>query len=378
MKIALLVDQFFRRSGVGRYTRRLVSHLITQRSDIEYTLLYPGHGGANQIQHAYPELSVINIGDRRLIYPCWHLLGRPKLERLMGSVDLVHVLSGSVHVPTDFPLVHTIHDLASWRRPQDYPLRRAMFKRKMLLKLAPNPRANFISISDATRTDLIELLDISPGVIHVVPNGLDHDRFQVLPDEAAKQIRSSLALPPLFFLFVGMPSPRKNIRAILRAFEPLADTRLKGVSLVFAGASPDKFRKEICRSVGRSIEESRTRVLGYVSDEELTSLYGAALALVFPSHYEGFGLPLIEAMACGCPVITSNVSALPEIADDAALLVPPNDTTAIGEAMCRMAASPGLRLELRQRGFDRASEFSWERTARETAAVYSWAIDEHD
>ena len=219
------------------------------------------------------------------------------------------------------------------------------------------------------------ILEIYPwlrGRVFITPYaGREH--FYLRPQSAVENVKMRLGIKRDYFLFVGTPQPRKNIARVVEAF--LATTReVEHVQLVIAGKSTPTLER-LRRAHQVAFASGRVVATGYVSDDDLACLYSGCIALVFPSLYEGFGIPVLEAMACGAPVITSNSTALPEAAGEAALLVDPEDTAAIAAAMRRVLDEPELRGALRARGFAHARQFTWARTARATAEAYQAALE---
>jgi glycosyltransferase involved in cell wall biosynthesis len=228
--------------------------------------------------------------------------------------------------------------------------------------------AHLICVSEATKRDLVRYLGIPGEKMTVIYNGVDHNVFKPCNEQNTSCFRSP------YLLYVGSERPRKNLKVLLRAFSLIKKQgrpfdSLKLLKVGPAGRSDD-FRKATLDEARRLGLESEIHFVERMSDQELAVAYSNAVALVFPSLYEGFGLPIVEAMACGCPVITSNVSSLPEIAGSAALLVDPNDGAALAEAMRRVILDQDLRGRLRAQGLLRAIDFSWDRTAEATFAVY--------
>ncbi len=223
-----------------------------------------------------------------------------------------------------------------------------------------------IAISRATRDDLVRLFGIDPGRVRVIYPGIDHRLFN--PEHAADPGRRAEVLQRYgiegpYFLYVGDSEWRKNLRRVLEALAGMDDI---GLVLVGKSAPGDETLQRWIRELGL---QGRVITPGFVPDEDLPPLYGGARAFLFPSLYEGFGFPVAEAMACGCPTITSNVSSMPEVAGGAALLVDPADTAAIGDAMIRMRDDAAARAGMRENGIVQAGRFSWERCAAETVAL---------
>jgi glycosyltransferase involved in cell wall biosynthesis len=269
--------------------------------------------------------------------------------------------------PTRAPRqVVTVHDLAFRLMPETAPHAVPWWRRAVERSIASAARV--IVPSTATRNDLVRLYGIDAARVAVVPLAVDHRTYRPPSPEAVIEARARLGLPERYLLFLGLDR-RKNLPALLEAFERLPDAGRP--ALVLAGARPwepdggDPTDAALAR-LRPDLRSSVVR-LGYVEDRRKAALLGGAAALVYPSRYEGFGLPVLEAMATGTPVVASNVSSLPELVDGAALLVDPNDATAIADAVQRIVEDDGLRSRLEAAGIDRAAEFTWEATARRTA-----------
>jgi glycosyltransferase involved in cell wall biosynthesis len=224
-----------------------------------------------------------------------------------------------------------------------------------------------IADSEATRADLLRLLKIPPERVAVIPLGVRESfKAPILPEEI-QRVRHSYNLPEQYLLYTGTIEPRKGLETLIEALCSLVDTFPH--YLLIAGKR-GWYSNEILSSVVRCGLERRVRLMGYVPDEDLPALYAGADVFVFPSKYEGFGLPPLEAMACGAPVVASNASSLPEVIGDAGILTPPEDAEALAEAIRRVLESTELQEDLRQRGKLRAAQFSWDETARRTLKVY--------
>lgn len=370
MRIAIVADQFFRPTGVGVYSKQLLRHLFQIDQHNEYIVLYPGKAGAEQLKMVESSnVRVCNLPERAWLYPSWHLFGVPAIERLIGPCDLVHVLSGSVRLPCQAPLLVTIHDLASERLPHSYPWRRRWFKRRMLVNLG-RTCAKVVSVSEATRRDVIDLVKLPAEQIFITYEGVDRQHFQPPSLEDIQRARKHYHLPERYFLFLGAISPRKNADQLLRSFERYALQAQEQTHLVVAGP-PLGWKDGVVYQLWDQLNVKHTiHFIGYVSEADLPAIYGGAHAFIYPSRYEGFGLPILEAMACGTPVICSNTSSTPEVAGDAALLVNPDSTAEIVAAMQRISTDHDLRRGLIEKGFRRAEQFSWEKTARQTLDIY--------
>jgi glycosyltransferase involved in cell wall biosynthesis len=242
----------------------------------------------------------------------------------------------------------------------------------MLLSL--RRAARLIAVSAATARDLSRLPGVDPARIRVIPEAPAPGIAPASPD-TARELARRLRLPQRFFLFLGALEPRKNVVALVRALALLREQGDAETHLVIAGAEGWD-NAQVHREVRRRGLEEQVRFLGYVAAADLPALYGATLAFVYPSLYEGFGLPPLEAMASGAPVICSNTSSLPEVTGDAAVLVDPESVGDLAAALRRVRDDESLRLRLKGAGLERSRLFSWGRAARATLEVYHEAVTE--
>jgi glycosyltransferase involved in cell wall biosynthesis len=300
--------------------------------------------------------------------------GRYKLEldgywlinRLKTLGEMVHYTNqhfGNISICAGLPFVVTVHDLERICFPfsTQEPEEEAGLKKDAI---AIQKAEHIIAISENTKKDLIRYLKIPEEKITVVYNGVDHEIFR-------PNLQPVSPFP--YILYVGSERSRKNLERLLEAFALLKKssdfTELKLIKVGSPGRS-DTFRQTTLRKIKELGLEGEVVFINYVSDDLLSAYYSSARALVYPSLYEGFGLPVLEAMACGCPVITSNVSSLPEIAGQAAFLVNPYDIRDICGAIARLLTDPRLRSELVTKGKERSEIFSWAKTAEETLNIY--------
>jgi glycosyltransferase involved in cell wall biosynthesis len=293
----------------------------------------------------------------------------PALARREG-VDLVHSMASTAPVWGRFRRVVTVHDLIYARFPEAHAGIRDRGMR-VLVPWAVRRSDRVIADSESTREDLIGLLGVEAGRIDVVPLGLGSVRRQAPLPESEVRARFDLGERPVL-LSLSAKRPHKNLLALIGALGrlPSEDRPV----LVLPGYPTD--HETELRAHARALGLERdVRFPGWVSVEELEGLWALALLFAYPSLYEGFGLPVLEAMARGVPVVCSNASSLPEVAGDAALLVDPRDEPALAEAIGRLLGDPGLRERLRARGSERVLEFTWERTARLTLDSYARALE---
>ncbi len=271
------------------------------------------------------------------------------------------------------PLVHprrsvvTVHDLGYLTYPEAH---RAADRRYLDWSTRWNAHqaAAVLADSQATRDDLLRAYGADAGRVHVVYLGRDEDLCREQDPAVLATVRARYGLAERYLLYVGTLQPRKNLARLIAAFARLAAANGGDLQLVLAGRQGWLY-DDLANQVNRLGLAGRVHFPGYVADQDLAALYSGALAFVFPSLYEGFGMPVLEAQSCGVPVMTSSNSSLPEVAGDAALLVDPHDVEAIAAAMARLASDPALRAELAARGLRNVRRFSGEKCARETLAV---------
>jgi glycosyltransferase involved in cell wall biosynthesis len=261
--------------------------------------------------------------------------------------------------------VVTVHDLGPFDCPEAFsPAFRAWYV-WLWPRLLPRVKG-VITVSQFSKRRLIEHFGLPPGRIHVTPLGVDHQHFYPRPKTEIAALRRRLNLPGPFILFTGQFSARKNLAGLLAAWRQSQTAVDKSIQLVLAGGAG---AGHVFGGTGLPDLPPRTRLLGRVADADLPTLMSAASLFVFPSHYEGFGLPPLEAMACGTPCLTSNAAALPEVVGEAALTVSSTDTPALATTLTHMMNDTATRTALRRQGLARAAGFPWQRTAALTAGV---------
>ncbi len=362
--------------GIGRYVRELIAALAQQDHDNDYLLFV---AGANAKTLPSPPGTNFKWAASRIapiwFARMWHRARLPlPVEWWVGPVALYHA--------TDFvlpPTLHktqtvlTVHDLSFVRAPEAA----SPALKRYLDQVVPRSvhRANHIlADSQATKDDLIALYDVAPEKVTVLLSGVN-PRFQRVRDASildAVRTRYGIGDVP-FILSVGTVQPRKNYERLIEALAALpAD--LHGVHLVIAGGR-GWLQESIFAAVKRLGLKDRVHFIGFADDADLPALYSAARCLAFPSLYEGFGLPVLEAMACGTPVVTSNVSSLVEVAGDATLLVDPFSVEQITAALTRLLKDEALRTTLVERGYTQASRFTWEKAAVQLRDVYHQLLE---
>jgi glycosyltransferase involved in cell wall biosynthesis len=298
----------------------------------------------------------------------WTNLGAP---RAAHGCDLLHVPVPYGPLFGRMPLVVTVHDCFVLQTPE-------RFRRWMRLHVgATMPRLlrradAIIAVSSSTKQDILALRGVDPDRVHVVPNGVRRQFQPIAPDDPRlAQVRARYDLPPRFILSVGQVEPRKNLARLVHAVVQAARQPDAG-DLVLVHAGPQGWlSQELEQAMQSADTRARTRFIGFVPGEDLPLLYAAADALAYPSLGEGFGFPIVEAMASGTPVLTSNVSSMPEVAGDAALLVDPQSVDEIADALHRLWTDTELRTRLRTRGLARMPLYDWDVIARQTCDVYA-------
>ena len=362
-------------AGIGRYTRELI-RAIAQRDRRNTYVLFQAVRGATQPAGTWPanfKIRTVPLSDHWLTV-LWHKLKLPiPVEACIGAVDVFHspdfLLPPVRHAKT----VLTIHDLSFFTTPETaHP-----GLRDFLAQAVPRAVAradHLLADSQSTKNDLVEYLQVPAQRITVVYPGVD-PRFRPLDQATVAGLRARYHLDQPFILAVGTLQPRKNYVRLIQAYAHLRDLdeELRDVKLVIAGSEGWLF-EEIYATVQHLGLEKQVRFMAYFPDADLPALYNAAAVLAMPSLYEGFGFPVLEALACGTPVVTSDVSSLPEVAGDAALLVPPLDVEALSTALHRLLTDTALRARLRERGLIQAQRFRWQQAAQTTLAVYQHLV----
>ena len=363
------------RAGLSRYTERLAAHLLQEQGDrVALTLFHNAHSG----HRLPPSLADAPQASLRLGQYPWRLsvlasqLARqPWYEKRLPPSQLYHATEHLLPWLRR-PAVLTVHDLIFERYPQHHTWTNRAFLR-LGMPLFVKAAQAIIAVSQQTRRDLMALYRVPGEKIHVVHEGVDA-RFAPADPAQVVQVRERFSPDRPYLLMVGTLEPRKNHAAALRVLARLVREGFPH-RLLIAGGRGWLFQP-IQELVGELGLGQRVRFTGYVAEAELPALYTGADALVMPSLYEGFGFPVLEAMACGTPVVCSNVSSLPEVAGSAALLVDPRDEEALLAALRRILTEPGLAEELSRRGREQAARFSWSRCAEETVAVYQAVVQE--
>lgn len=363
------------RAGLRRYAEQLASHLFTeQQQAVALTLVYNAHSGHTlppALQNVPCQSWAMGQYAWRLSVLASQLLRRPVYERRLPHGQLYHATEHLLPYLRR-PTVLTVHDLIFERYPQYHKLTNRLFL-AVGMRLFVRAADAIIAVSQQTKRDLIELYGTPAQKIQVIYQGIDPS---FVPAPAAQityvQTHYSLRAPDgiarPYLLMVGTLEPRKNHLTAMRALLRLKQAGLPHCLLIVGGEGWlfEPIREQVTK-LGLTADVHFT---GYVPAADLPALYGGAACVLQPSLYEGFGFPVLEAMACGAPVICSNVSSLPEAAGDGAILVPPLDDEALATAIQQLISTPALAQQLREKGVQQASQFRWQRCAAETVALY--------
>ena len=365
----LSLTETYRGAGINGHIHNLLQRLSAASPDLCLTAFL-----SEQRFIVPPGLNVYAVRwptSRPLVRIVWEQLLLPRAIRVR-QVDLLHGLAYALPLVSSCPMVVTIHDLTFYRFPKTLRPSRRLYLRAAT-RSAVRRAERVIAVSHQTKEELVHFLQVPAEKVDVIHNGVS-EAFRPAPPEEVARFRSERGLPPRFILFLGTLEPRKNVVSLLEGFARWRkDSGLgmgtDGVKLVVAGAKGWYFKQIFARAEELGLS-SELLFPGFLPEKELPWWYRAAECFVYPSLYEGFGLPVLEAMACGTPVITSSVSSLPEVAGSAAITVDPGDTVALADAMGQVLGDAALRADMRQAGLLQAKRFSWDRTALETAAVY--------
>lgn len=338
------------RSGVGVYTENLFAHL-QQSCEARDTLV---------------ELTHRNSTRKKINKTLWMQTVLP-WELLHSPVDICHFTNSVGPLWTPCPTVLTIHDMTLWLYPEHHYRKRLLTMRPFIPAAARRAKT-IIAVSESVKADIVRILNIPASKIQVIYSA-PSDRFRPLPvGPALEAVRRAYKLPEQFILYVGTIEPRKNLVRLLEAFAAIR--REAQISLVLVGARGWK-DQEVFATVERLGLQQSVTYLGYLPLDSLVAIYNLASILAFPSLYEGCGLPVLEAMACGTPVITSCRGGLIEIAGDAAEFVDPTQIESIAQGLRNLLSDPLRRAELRALGYAQVARFSWRATTEQTRQLYT-------
>jgi glycosyltransferase involved in cell wall biosynthesis len=361
------------RAGLGRYAASLAEAMLAHDAPLAAFV------NDQRESHLRTPLSDLHTFTARLPRRRWRLraavsyFGGPSLDRAFPGVGLFHATEHLLPRLTRARSVFTLHDTAYLVYPEHHLPRNRVYLRTMMPRFLRRAH-RIIAVSEHTRRDALRFYAIDPEKIEVIPEGVE-TRFRPDVDrDVVSEVRHRYALPERFVLSVGTIEPRKNLATLVEAYAALRP-RHPEVGLVLVGSRGwlyDRFFRQL-RSLGL---EDHVTFTGHVADPDLPAVLDAAEVFAFPSEFEGFGLPPLEAMASGLPVVSSNAASLPEVVGDAGLLLPPRDVRGWVAGIERLLDDDRLRAELAARGLARARLFSWDAAARRTLEVYRSVMDE--
>jgi len=376
MRIAIDATPIINRSGTGYYTQKLIEFLGRADGENKYVLFCP-NGYSTDLEHVgmfdYPNFRIIELRSRgQAALALWRQLSLPGQLRKL-RIDLIHFPSFIASLRTDIPSVVTVHDLCFAFFPEAFSMLRRPYY-KFIIPRSVRRCDSIIADSDSTRKDILKHLYTGDGPVQTVHLGVDPVRFYYVAQESEREgMRRQFGLPKDFILYVGTLEPRKNIPRLIRAFAYGVVSKGLPYHLVIAGRKGWLF-DDIFHEVSSLNLEDRVHFPGFIESSRLAALYSLARALAYPSLYEGFGLPCLEAMSCGTPVVTSDRSSLPELVGDCALIVDPMSVDSIAGALQKICSDDECHKTLSERGPQRASHFSWLTTAKETVEIYNSTI----
>ncbi len=363
MKFDLAIDaRMIYHSGIGTYLRNILPGIVPHfrcalLGTVEQLQSFPWSHTATLIPLTAPIYSPREQ---------WELFRRTPSARLFWSP---HFNAPVLPVSAERRLV-TIHDVFHVAQGHLLPWPHKWYA-YFLMKNAAHRAHHILTVSHFSRTEIHHHLQVPLRKITVIPNGLDQHHFRPLPAEVLQTTRERYNLPELFFLFVGNFKPHKNLPRLLQAFHQIAEAIPEWHLVVLGKMEGFVTRDALSRTLLQQLPNivDRVHFLGEVPYEQLPHFYNLASVFVFPSFYEGFGLPPLEAMACGCPVVASRAASIPEVCQDAALYFSPFDVDEMSQQLLQMAQSPDLRRTLKEKGLKRAQLFTWEKSQTATRAV---------
>ena len=364
---------WYRSAGISRYIDRTLAALQSHL-DGSNTVAFIGPDTPSdtpalcwlrQVRAALPT-------ERPIARICWEQTVLPIAARRF-DLDLLHAPAYVAPLTAGIRSVVTFHDLSYFLFPESFNRTNRLYL-QTFSRLTARRAERLIAVSEATRKDLVQILGVDPSRVQVVPNGVD-ERFAPIRDpERLARFRAERGLPDRFILSLCTLEPRKNLAMLIRAY---AEARRQGVTEALVLGGGVGWGDLPLRQLIEELDLKGNVLLpGFIPSEEQALWYNAATLFAYPSRYEGFGLPVAEAMACGTAVVTSNRSALPEVVGNAGVTVDPDEPGDLADVLRRLLHDDAWRTDLGQRGWERARQFSWERAARQTAETYQQAVQQ--
>ncbi len=374
----LLKSPLGHQSGIGYYTENIITNLVKHYNDYNYKIV----GNIFINKNVPTKLAAINNDNFLLTrYIPAKLWSQSIKLGILPHINLIHKGSPDLVINFDFvrapvskkvKTITVIHDLAYEVYPQ-YTEKRNLQRLKKLVPKSLKMSTRIVAVSESTKKDLISNYNVNPNKIDVVYNAVDTKLYK--PKALTKEIRNKYNLPKKYLLYLGNIEPRKNIKGIIEAYSMLPDEISSEYKLVLSGGRGWN-QGEINNALKQSAKKDNIIFTGYIDDRDKPELYAGADIFLFPSHYEGFGLPILEAMACGVPVITADNSSLREVADKAALYVNSKSTKELLTAIIKIVMNKRIRQDLINKGNKRVKEFNWKDSANEINKSILKALNE--
>ncbi|MBI5555107.1 MAG: glycosyltransferase family 4 protein [Elusimicrobia bacterium] len=346
------------KTGIGNYIKNICEKLpIIDKNNIY--IYYQ-----EKLRHSLKNIPIVSVISR-VLYFLYDNLVFP-FQLTLQKIDLYHNPAFMLPlVNFGYKKIITVNDLGFYTFGHDFAKGWHARHMKMMLPLSIKRADKIVAISQATKNQVIDLFQVAPDKIVVTYLGVS-EKYRVIPSQIeVKEVLHKYRIEKPYILFVGTMDPRKNLVRLIKAFQNVKRQK-NDLKLVIVGNKGELFSIEL----DKMVDSGDIILTGYIGEEELVYLYNGASIFTFPSLYEGFGLPILEAMACGTPVITSNVYSMPEVAGEAAILVNPESTDEISAAINRLLQDEPFRKSLIEKGLRRVREFTWEKTAQSTLAVY--------
>lgn len=348
-------------SGTKRYMSNIIRALLATDLKNEYVIYYDQESCLGDNPSAMEK--VIKMPTKLL----WDHIALPLAAKKDG-IDVLFCPKNVVPPLSNCKSVITVHDLGYMVNPTYYPPIDTLYM-NMAIRWSVRKSSAIIAVSQNTKIDLVSRLRVKAEKIYCIYESMNEDYIPIKDRARLEDVRDKYNLPSEFFLSLAGLQRRKNLPNLIKAFSLAKERSEINHKLVMVGAASWQ-HSTILNEVEASPVKDEIMWLKFVAEEDLPAIYNLATALIFPSLYEGFGLPLLEAMACGCPVVCSNTSSLPEIAGGAAILVDPTNVEQLADGIYRVITEDKLRNSLTKKGLKRASYFSWQRAARETLEVF--------
>lgn len=361
------------KTGIGRAFENIINRMSMLNNENEFILFRNKDNFEFSIYGQNIRDIVFNVSKKSpMMNILWHQFIYP-LRLLKIKTDISYIPNVTLLIWKACPTVVVIHDLIEFNVPKKFS-RLRMFYRHVAVPQTVRRADYIITVSENSKKDIVKYCKVKPEKIKVVYNGVDK-RFRPMNKNVFSKVLQKYSMDSPYILYTGtIDHPGKNSISLVRAFRKVAD-RHPNYKLVFVG-KPGFGYDHVINEIESLKLKDRTLMLGYVPDDDLVGIYNGASAFAFLSLYEGFGLPLIEAMACGTPVIAANSSCLPEIVGEAGFIVEPYDVLKIAEYLETLIVNKSLRNEIIQKGFEQAEKFSWEKAAEETLEVFKAVYNE--